>query len=163
MAISFSSSTTLISPRIHSQSSSKDATKFQPSLVSTCTHQNPRLSSQISSKKSFSREFSVHCNENYFQHKFTRKPKFKIFAIKEESQFSTQPSNNKSRILVGSAITIVLAVANRVLYKLALVPMKEYPFFLAQVTTFGYVAFYFSILYLRYCAGKVTKEMLAVY
>ncbi|KAI3883504.1 hypothetical protein MKW92_014227 [Papaver armeniacum] len=162
MTISFSSSTTLISPQIHSQRSSKNATKFQPLSFSTCTNQNPRLCSQISSKKSFTGEFSVHCNENHFQQKFTRRPKFRIFAIKEESQFSTQPSNNKSRILVGSAITVVLAVANRVLYKLALVPMKEYPFFLAQVTTFGYVAFYFSILYLRYCAGKVTKEMLAL-
>ncbi|KAI3863295.1 hypothetical protein MKW98_029593 [Papaver atlanticum] len=162
MAISFSSSTTLISPRIHSQSSSRNATKFQPLSFFTCTNQNPRLSSQISSKKSFTGEFSVHCYENYYLQKFTRKPKFRIFAIKEESPFSSQASNNKSRILVGSAITVVLAVANRVLYKLALVPMKEYPFFLAQVTTFGYVAFYFSILYLRYCAGKVTKEMLAL-
>jgi hypothetical protein len=32
---------------------------------------------------------------------------------------------------------VVLAVMNRVLYKLALVPMKDYPFFLAQVLTFG--------------------------
>lgn len=40
-------------------------------------------------------------------------------------------------ITISSAATITLAVANRVLYKLALVPMKEYPFFLAQFTTFG--------------------------
>lgn len=68
----------------------------------------------------------------------------------------------EGRILVGSAITVVLAVANRVLYKLALVPMRNYPFFLAQVTTFGYVAVYFSFLYLRYRAGIVTEEMVAV-
>lgn len=43
----------------------------------------------------------------------------------------------KGRILTGSVITVILAVANRVLYKLALVPMKDFPFFLAQVTTFG--------------------------
>lgn len=66
------------------------------------------------------------------------------------------------RILVGSAITVLLAVLNRVLYKLALVPMKNYPFFLAQVTTFGYVAVYFSILYIRYRSWIVTKEMLAI-
>ncbi|KAJ6805696.1 putative protein CLT2, chloroplastic [Iris pallida] len=66
------------------------------------------------------------------------------------------------RILVASAVTVVLAVANRVLYKLALVPMKNYPFFLAQVTTFGYVAVYFFILYVRYHAGIVTKEMMAL-
>ncbi|VAI08741.1 unnamed protein product [Triticum turgidum subsp. durum] len=51
---------------------------------------------------------------------------------------------------------------NRVLYKLALVPMKNYPFFLAQVLTFGYVVVYFSILFVRYQAGIVTKEMLAL-
>lgn len=40
-------------------------------------------------------------------------------------------------LLVASTVTISLATANRVLYKLALVPMKEYPFFMAQTTTFG--------------------------
>lgn len=34
--------------------------------------------------------------------------------------------------------TILLATANKILYKMALVPMKEYPFFLAQLNTFGY-------------------------
>jgi len=59
-----------------------------------------------------------------------------------------------------SAAVVALAVANRVLYKLALVPLKAYPFFLAQLTTFGYVAVYFSILYARYRAGVVTWDML---
>ena len=36
-----------------------------------------------------------------------------------------------------SVVVVALAVANRVLYKLALVPLKAYPFFLAQLTTFG--------------------------
>ncbi|WOL11650.1 protein CLT2, chloroplastic [Canna indica] len=70
--------------------------------------------------------------------------------------------SDSGRIVIASTITIVFAVLNRVLYKLALVPMKEYPFFLAQVTTFGYVAVYFSILLFRYRAGIVTKEMLAL-
>ncbi|CAM0949778.1 unnamed protein product [Alopecurus aequalis] len=65
-------------------------------------------------------------------------------------------------IAVASTAVVTLAVANRVLYKLALVPLKEYPFFLAQLTTFGYVAVYFSILYARYRAGLVTREMLAL-
>ncbi|KAI6689209.1 hypothetical protein NL676_026037 [Syzygium grande] len=69
--------------------------------------------------------------------------------------------DGKVAILVSAAVTVAFAVANRVLYKLALVPMKQYPFFLAQVTTFGYVAIYFSILYIRYRAGIVTGEMLA--
>ncbi|XP_041018760.1 protein CLT2, chloroplastic [Juglans microcarpa x Juglans regia] len=71
-------------------------------------------------------------------------------------------SSDTKLIVTASAFTATLAIANRVLYKLALVPMKEYPFFLAQLTTFGYVAIYFSILYIRYRAGIVTNEMLAV-
>uniref|UniRef100_A0A453IR40 Uncharacterized protein n=1 Tax=Aegilops tauschii subsp. strangulata TaxID=200361 RepID=A0A453IR40_AEGTS len=65
-------------------------------------------------------------------------------------------------ITAAAAATVALAVMNRVLYKLALVPMKNYPFFLAQVLTFGYVVVYFSILFVRYQAGIVTKEMLAL-
>ncbi|CAA0809107.1 CRT (chloroquine-resistance transporter)-like transporter 2 [Striga hermonthica] len=60
------------------------------------------------------------------------------------------------------AVTVALAIANRVFYKLALVPMKEFPFFLAQLTTFGYVAVYFSALNMRYRAGIATDEMLAI-
>lgn len=65
-------------------------------------------------------------------------------------------------IVAAAAATVVLAVMNRVLYKLALVPMKNYPFFLAQFATFGYVLVYFSILFIRFRAGIVTKEMLAL-
>ncbi|XP_006651138.1 protein CLT2, chloroplastic-like isoform X1 [Oryza brachyantha] len=65
-------------------------------------------------------------------------------------------------IAAAAAVTVALAVMNRVLYKLALVPMRNYPFFLAQVTTFGYVIVYFSILFIRYHAGIVSKEMLAL-
>ncbi|XP_021642412.2 protein CLT2, chloroplastic isoform X2 [Hevea brasiliensis] len=74
----------------------------------------------------------------------------------------TSSSNNSKLVLISSAITVTLAVANRVLYKLALVPMKQYPFFLAQFTTFGYVMIYFSILFMRYRAGIVTGEMIGL-
>jgi hypothetical protein len=40
-------------------------------------------------------------------------------------------------IAAAAATTVVFAVMNQVLYKLALVPMKNYPFFLAQFATFG--------------------------
>ncbi|KAA0061766.1 protein CLT1 [Cucumis melo var. makuwa] len=70
-------------------------------------------------------------------------------------------SNRKVEIVVAAALTVIFGVANRVLYKLALVPLKHYPFFLAQLATFGYVIVYFSILYLRYHAGIVTDEMLS--
>lgn len=64
--------------------------------------------------------------------------------------------------MVAAGVTVVLGVGNRVLYKLALVPLKHYPFFLAQLATFGYVLVYFSVLYLRYHAGIVTDEMLSM-
>ena len=52
------------------------------------------------------------------------------------------------------AALIVFGVANRILYKLALVPMGDYVFFLAQFQTFGYCAVYFTALYVRYqCAA----------
>ncbi|KAL2535922.1 CRT (chloroquine-resistance transporter)-like transporter 3 [Forsythia ovata] len=70
--------------------------------------------------------------------------------------------DRRAEVVVAAATTVVLGVGNRVLYKLALVPLKHYPFFLAQLATFGYVVVYFSILYLRYQAGKVTDEMLSL-
>ncbi|KAL0432653.1 UNVERIFIED_CONTAM: protein CLT2, chloroplastic [Sesamum latifolium] len=74
---------------------------------------------------------------------------------------ASRANNRKITIVACSAVTVALAIANRVLYKLALVPMKEFPFFLAQLTTFGYVVIYFSVLYMRYRAGIATDEMLA--
>ncbi|KAK2977556.1 hypothetical protein RJ640_018198 [Escallonia rubra] len=73
-----------------------------------------------------------------------------------------QAGHGKVEVLAAAAVTVVLGVGNRVLYKLALVPLKQYPFFLAQLATFGYVVVYFSILYLRYHAGLVTDEMLSL-
>ncbi|XVE95162.1 hypothetical protein REPUB_Repub02eG0072600 [Reevesia pubescens] len=78
------------------------------------------------------------------------------------SSKTPNPASDAKLITICSAVTITLAVANRVLYKLALVPMKEYPFFLAQFTTFGYVVIYFAILFIRYRAGIVTNEMLGL-
>ncbi|XWS24000.1 hypothetical protein CRYUN_Cryun28dG0063600 [Craigia yunnanensis] len=78
------------------------------------------------------------------------------------SSETANPASDAKLITISSAVTITLAVANRVLYKLALVPMKEYPFFLAQFTTFGYVMIYFSILFIRYRARIVTDEMLGL-
>ncbi|KAI3460077.1 hypothetical protein Pfo_016740 [Paulownia fortunei] len=76
---------------------------------------------------------------------------------------SSNPSADKRlAVFAWSAITLVLAVGNRVLQKLALVPMKDYPFFLAQLNSFVYVAIYFSVLHMRYHAGITTDEMLAI-
>lgn len=78
------------------------------------------------------------------------------------SNGDSDPPANTKLIVVSSLIAVSLAIANRVLYKLALIPLKEYPFFLAQLTTFGYVMVYFSILYLRRRANIVTEEMLSL-
>lgn len=67
-----------------------------------------------------------------------RDRKFRVRSSAEET--SPHFSTRTRVIAVSSAATVILAVANRVLYKLALVPMKQYPFFLAQFTTFGYVS-----------------------
>ncbi|KAK1316912.1 hypothetical protein QJS10_CPA05g00823 [Acorus calamus] len=73
-----------------------------------------------------------------------------------------QARKQRAEVAVAAAATVVLGVGNRVLYKLALVPLKQYPFFLAQFATFGYVVVYFSILYFRYRSGIVTNEMLSL-
>ncbi|KAL0727117.1 hypothetical protein Bca4012_023210 [Brassica carinata] len=72
-----------------------------------------------------------------------------LFSVNASTEKSYSPSNRKL-IVVNSVVVIALAVANRVLYKLALVPMKPYPFFLAQLMTFGRRL------------GIVTEEMLSV-
>ncbi|KAK9930179.1 hypothetical protein M0R45_027228 [Rubus argutus] len=93
-----------------------------------------------------------------------RKPTFTTSRnVKVHASLPNPPSSSSSttnHVVLSSVLTIALAVGNRVLYKLALVPMKNHPFFLAQFTTFGYVVIYFSILYLRYRSGIVTDEML---
>ncbi|XP_042520570.1 protein CLT1, chloroplastic [Macadamia integrifolia] len=81
---------------------------------------------------------------------------------KEEDGRRRRDRDRTVEVLVAATATVVLGVGNRVLYKLALVPLKHYPFFLAQLATFGYVLVYFSVLYARYHAGIVTDEMLSL-
>ncbi|CAA0809105.1 CRT (chloroquine-resistance transporter)-like transporter 2 [Striga hermonthica] len=88
-------------------------------------------------------------------------------ALAETSSADGHPPSNhdadkKLAVVAWSATTLLLAVSTRVLQKLALVPMKEYPFFLAQFNSFTYVAVYFTVLCLRYRAGITTDEMLAL-
>lgn len=44
---------------------------------------------------------------------------------------------------------LATGVTNRVLYKMALVPLKDHIFFLAQLQNLGYLAVYFTALALR--------------
>jgi hypothetical protein len=58
--------------------------------------------------------------------------------------------DNLCRVQLLIATTLGVSVANRILYKMALVPLApNYIFFLAQLQTFTYVLVYFSILYAR--------------
>ncbi|KAL0392194.1 UNVERIFIED_CONTAM: protein CLT2, chloroplastic [Sesamum radiatum] len=76
---------------------------------------------------------------------------------------SSYPSADKKlAVVIWTAISLVLAVGNRVLHKLALVPMKDYPLFLAQFNSLMYVAVFFSVLHVRYHAGLTTDEMLTI-
>lgn len=81
-----------------------------------------------------------HLKSHYFQDFRQSRSRLRVSALPKNSDGGASTSNdnnlNKAAIL-GSIITVVLAIANRVFYKLALVPMKEYPFFLAQLNTFG--------------------------
>ena len=47
------------------------------------------------------------------------------------------------------ALVLVFGIANRVLYKLALVPLADYSLFLAQLQTSGYLLVYFATLAAR--------------
>jgi drug/metabolite transporter (DMT)-like permease len=64
-------------------------------------------------------------------------------------------------LAAGVAAVVVTGVANRVLYKLALVPLGNHTFFLAQLQTFGYCVFYFVVLGSRRRAGLVPPAQLA--
>ncbi|CAJ1450032.1 unnamed protein product [Effrenium voratum] len=62
---------------------------------------------------------------------------------------------------LGAVLTLVaalLATANRVLYKVALVPLGNYVFFLAQFTTFGYVFAYWSALLFNRSRGAISDK-----
>ena len=57
----------------------------------------------------------------------------------EENERCEKKSMDRTvKVMVAATVTVVLGVGNRVLYKLALVPLKHYPIFLAQLATFGY-------------------------
>lgn len=72
----------------------------------------------------------------------------------EEEEENGEKKNKKMdqsqtvKVAVAAAVTVVMGVGNRVLYKLALVPLKQYPFFLAQLATFGY--FVSSLLFFSF-------------
>lgn len=48
------------------------------------------------------------------------------------------------------AAVLGLGTLNRVLYRLALVPLRDYVFFLAQAQNIGYIVIYYFLLWIRY-------------
>ena len=62
---------------------------------------------------------------------------------------SEDPYQHPAHAQASLAALVVTGIANRILYKMALVPLGNYVFFLAQFQTFGYVAVYFAVLALR--------------
>lgn len=69
----------------------------------------------------------------------------------EAPKLATTTNNDRkhSKLLITALLVVVTGIANRVLYKMALTPLQDYVFFLAQLQTFGYVAVYFGFLLLR--------------
>eukprot|EP00873_Tetraselmis_striata_P040799 jgi/Tetstr1/461063/TSEL_006210.t1 len=63
------------------------------------------------------------------------------------------------KLLLLSALVVALGVANRLLLKIALVPMGSYAFAMSLMQCFGYVIVYNLFLLSRIRSGIVTKEM----
>ncbi|KAM0954117.1 putative chloroquine-resistance transporter [Dioscorea sansibarensis] len=58
---------------------------------------------------------------------------------------SAAERRKRVEVVAAAAMTVALGTGNRVLYKLALVPLKHYPFFLAQLATFGCIFLLLSL------------------
>lgn len=112
------------------------------SLPSSPSHISPMMPLLTSSRR-----LEIHRRSTSFTRQTSNSSsKFRASAVGSDS--GRQLDVTRELIILNSALTLVLGVGNRVLYKLALVPMKEYPFFLAQLTTFGWVlVFLFQLLY----------------
>lgn len=79
------------------------------------------------------------------------------------SAAAPRPQLRRALLLAAHAgVVLATGVANRLLYKGALLPMENYVFFLALLQGFGYVLVYGAVLALRWRAGHVSAEALAV-
>lgn len=65
-------------------------------------------------------------------------------------------------ILILMALVIAGGTTNAVIRKIALVPLKDYSFFLSQLSAISYAFIYSAICYIRYRQGKVTKSMFRI-
>eukprot|EP00899_Mesostigma_viride_P014455 jgi/Mesvir1/2300/Mv19334-RA.1 len=89
---------------------------------------------------------------------------FRPLRVSAENQAKSPapvPVASTSAVLSTMAAVTAFSATNRVLFKMALVPLRDYPFFLAQLTTVGYAVVYLTVLALRRAQGVVTDKMLA--
>lgn len=89
-------------------------------------------------------------------------------AEEEEEERLCEKKKRNGKVAAAAAATVVLGVGNRVLYKLALVPLKHYPFFLAQLATLGYETissrfFFFEFRIVAMCVRYVTVSVVNRY
>jgi hypothetical protein len=65
-------------------------------------------------------------------------------------------------VAIAAAAVVAMGTGNRVLYKLALVPLREYPFFLAQFATFGCVRAPPPPLSSRFVCARIDRSTVVV-
>lgn len=81
-----------------------------------------------------------------------------------EINVTGKSNDRRVEVVIAAAVTVVLGVGNRVLYKLALVPLRHYPFFLAQLATFGYLIFilFFWLISIDFSFSVFKKKIICV-
>jgi len=67
-------------------------------------------------------------------------------------------SGNTLLLLGLMVAVIVFGTANRVLFKLMLIPMVNYPFFTNQLTSFIYIPFFWPIVWVFFKTGRIDEE-----
>lgn len=130
--------------RFRSQAFCKDYVLVGPPLLYSIRRKQPKRTGIVRSEaaSSFSSPSETHSDTNFVTLLGKRFPK------------------KDTQVVYTAIATVFLSVTNKILYKMALIPLKQYPLFLAQLSTLSYVLVYSSTLYVRYRAGIVTREML---
>lgn len=72
-------------------------------------------------------------------------------------------SSIASPVFLLSVFSVIsTGIANRLFYKMALIPLGDHIFFLAQLQTFGYILVYFGILWARVRSGRIPLQLLQI-
>jgi drug/metabolite transporter (DMT)-like permease len=62
----------------------------------------------------------------------------------------SQKSRKVFQVALATVMVVMSAIVNRILYKMALIPLENYVFFLAQFQTFSYVFVYAAVLWVQH-------------